>query len=107
MIKFTADGQPVKGVVLIDLASPVNISGTITTGGTAQTLSAVKTTPRRFAIQNLSAGDLWINTKATAVAGSPSLRISSGAYYESPYATTNAISIIGATGGQAFTAEEW
>lgn len=84
-------------------------SGTITTGGTAQQLAASNAARRGFWIQNNSSGDLWINTLATAVQLQPSLKIVSGALYEVPYGgcPTGAISIIGATTAQAFSAVEW
>lgn len=85
-----------------------NISGTITTGGTAQTLSASNSTGRKFFIENLhTTEDLWWNDLGTATAAQPSFKIVAGALYESPYSTTAAISIIGATTAHAFTAREW
>jgi hypothetical protein len=62
-----------------------------------------------FAIQNLSAGDLWFNGTGAAAASQPSFRLSPGSYYESPQggAGVAAVQIIGATTGQAFTAREW
>ncbi|MCC6315347.1 MAG: hypothetical protein IT337_15190 [Thermomicrobiales bacterium] len=84
-------------------------SGTITSGGTAQDLAAANASRRGFAIQNLSTGDLYFNTEATAVAGQPSFKIAAGQLYETPIhaVPTGAVSIIGATTGQAFAAREW
>ena len=84
-------------------------SGTITLGGTAQQLVAANTARRYLLIQNISAGDLWINDAGTAAIGGPgSLKIVAGGYYEYPasFVTSGAISIIGATTAQAFTAKE-
>lgn len=86
-----------------------NISGTITTGGTAQQLT---TTPTHgFLIQNISSGDLWINDvgASAAINGTGSIRLSPGAYFETPvgYSSPNNISIIGATTGQAFSGRKW
>ncbi len=88
----------------------ISISGTITTGGAAQTLAAGNSARNGYWVQNNSAGDLWINELgSTAVLSQPSIKLSAGQLYESqvgspcPYA----ISIIGATTGQAFTAREW
>lgn len=84
-------------------------SGTITAGNTAQVLAALNTARRGFRIQNLSSADLWFNDKgATAIIGQPSNKIISGGSYESPAfgCSTTAISIIGATTGQAFEAAE-
>lgn len=90
-------------------ASLSNKSGSITSGGTAQTLAAANSSRRGFWVQNQSSGDLWINTLATAVADQPSLRIPAGSLYESPTGASpvGAISIIGATTGQKFAAREW
>lgn len=86
-----------------------NRSGTITTGGTAQQLMASNANRKGFSVQNLSAGDLWFNALGTAAATQPSMKLVSGAYFETPagYGATGAVSIFGATTGQAFTAREW
>lgn len=89
--------------------SDTDRSGTITTGGTAQTLMAQNGSRRGFWVQNVSSGDLWISTVGTAAASQPSMKIAAGALYESPAhgVSTAAISIYGATTGQAFSAREW
>lgn len=84
-------------------------SGTITTGGTAQTAAAANTARKYLLIQNPSTapGSLWFSTVTTAVAASPSVELVPGASYESGlFCPTGAVSIIGATTGQAFTARE-
>ncbi len=90
-------------------ATLVSASGTITTGGTAQQIAGSNAACRGFLIQNNSSGDLWFSTLATAVQSQPSIRLPAGYFYESPLGGvgTGAISIIGATTGQAFTAREW
>jgi hypothetical protein len=91
------------------LVTKTDRSGTVTLGGTAQTLAAANASRRGFSIQNTSAGDLWFSTEATAVALSPSFKIPPNALYEEPAHGVDggAISIIGATTGQAFSAREW
>lgn len=92
-----------------------SISGTITLGGTAQDADIARPLRKGYMIQNHSAGDLWINDMATAVASQPSIRIPAGALYETPNSGdlggggygTGAISIIGTTTGQAFTGRSW
>jgi len=86
-----------------------NRSGTITTGGTAQQLAPANLARKGFFIQNVSAGDLWFNSEATAVLNQPSIKLIAGAYYESPVGLppSGAISIIGATTAQAYTAREY
>jgi len=88
----------------------ISISGTITTGGVAQTLAAGNSARNGYWVQNNSTGDLWLNELGgTAAASQPAIKLSAGQLYESqvgspcPYA----ISIFGATTGQAFTAREW
>jgi hypothetical protein len=87
----------------------VNRSGSVTTGGTAQTIAAANTSRIGFSLQNNSTGDLWFNTLATAAASQPSIKLAAGAYFESPagYGGTGAISVFGATTGQVFSAREW
>lgn len=90
-------------------AATTDRSGAIAAGGTAQQLAAANAARRGFWVQNNSAGPLWITTLTTAVQSQPSLQLIAGAYYESPQggAGTGAISIIGATTAQAFSAREW
>lgn len=90
-------------------ATVTDRSGSVTTGGTAQTLMAANTARNGFWIQNTSSADLWISDVGAAATASPSLKIVSGALYESPRAgvSTGLISIIGANAGQTFSAREW
>lgn len=94
---------------LINGATLTDKSGTITSGGAAQTLMASNASRRGFMIQNQSTGDLWISSLGTAAATQPSLWLPAGTYYEPPSGgvPTAAISIFGATTGQAFAAREW
>lgn len=96
-------------VQLAPAAALTNISGTVTTGGTAQNAAAANSSRAGFWIQNLSAGDLWISTMSTAAATQPALKITAGTYYEAPPggAGTGAISVFGATTGQAWAGQEW
>ena len=89
--------------------SAINRGGTIAAGGAAQTLMAANLVRRGFELQNLSTGDLWISEFGDAAASQPSKRIAAGALYETPAhaCPTAAISIFGATTGQAFAAREW
>lgn len=83
-------------------------SGTITAGGTAQTLAAANVGRRAFFFQNNSTADLWLNFTTTAVASQPSIKVGAGltlTMNPGPV-TTELISIIGATTGQAFSAKE-
>lgn len=81
-------------------------SGSITTGGAAQQLAAANTTRQSLTGQNISSGDLWINeiggTAAVDTAGS--YKVAAGSAFS--VSTNRAISIIGATTGQKFSATE-
>jgi hypothetical protein len=83
-------------------------SGTITTGGVAQTLMPANPQRRGFWVQNHSAADLWVSGVGTAAASQPAIRIPAGLLYESPDfgVVTSAMSIFGASTGQAFSARE-
>jgi hypothetical protein len=83
-------------------------SGSITTGGTAQTLAASNAVRTALKGQNIDAtADLWVNeiggTAAVATAGS--YKVPAGATFS--INTNRAISILGATTGQKFTATEY
>jgi len=81
-------------------------SGSITTGGTAQALAAANAARRSLTGQNISSGDLWINEDGgTAAADTAnSYLIPAGAPFS--ISTNEAVSIVGATTGQRFTATE-
>lgn len=98
----TPQNEPVK------LGTLTNRSGTITTGGTAQTLAAANANRRYLFIQNLSSSELWINFTTAAAQSQPSIRLDAGASFtmEGSFVSTELISIIGSTTGQAFSAKE-
>jgi hypothetical protein len=81
-------------------------SGSITTGGTAQTLAAHNFARKGLTIQNISTADLWINEiGGTAAAnGTGSFQLPAG--NSAKISTQMAVSIVGATTGQKFTATE-
>lgn len=90
--------------------TPVDGSGTVTTGGVAQTLFGGVTPAMGYMVQNLSAGDLYINDLGTASAGAGSILIpSQGSMFISPsnYRPPGAVSLFGATTAQAFSARHW
>lgn len=81
-------------------------SSTVTSGGTAQVLAAANLFRHGLTGQNISAGDLWVSETGTAAVDTV------GSYKVVPGASfsvhgTGAISIIGATTGQKFTATEF
>jgi hypothetical protein len=101
--------------IQFDPPALVDVSGKITTGGTFQTIvaAATATAPRRgFSLQNLSTGDLWLNDQGNAAINSAtpqSFQIPPGVLFEYPAhgVPQGALSIIGATTGQAFAARVW
>lgn len=85
-----------------------NRSGTITTGGTAQQLAPAWSGRHGCLLQNLSSGDLWVSELGAAAATQPSIRVPAGAQYLCMVpASGQALSVFGATTGQAFAAREW
>lgn len=81
-------------------------SGTIAAGGTAQQLAAANTSRTYLRGQNISGSDLWVNEigGAAATNGVGSYRVPAGVTFS--VNTNRAVSIFGATTGQAFTATE-
>jgi hypothetical protein len=102
-------GYPCYSRFLGNGATITDRSGTITIGGTAQTLMPANSARTGCLLQNLSTGDLWINSFATAVQGEPSIWIPAGSFFscEQTGVPLGPISIYGATTGQTFTAREW
>jgi hypothetical protein len=97
-------------ITAITAASLADRSNTVANGGTAQQLMASNASRKGWSIQNNSSGDLWVNEiGGTAVATQPSWKIGPGDSAVAPLAgvSTSAISILGATTGQTFTAREW
>ena len=90
-------------------ATATSRSGTITAGGTAQVLMAANAARRGFSIQNQSSGPLYFNGAGTATLDQNSFLLNPGDYFESSphHSGTGAVSIIGATTGQAFYAREF
>lgn len=92
-------------------ASPVDRSGIIASGGTAEEVAPANSNRAGFWLQNQSTSDLWLNPDGTATASAapPNIRLSAGAYYEMPpnSAFTGAITVFGAKSGQVFAAREW
>ena len=88
------------------LAAGTDRSGSIATGGTAQQLAAANASRISLEGQNISSGDLWINeiggTAAADTAGS--YKVVANSTFS--ISTNRAISIVGATTGQKFTATE-
>lgn len=87
----------------------VDRSGTIINGGTAQTIMAVNAKRAYLMIQNNSDTNMWINFTTAAIQSQPSILLIPNASFtfESGPASTELVSVIGATTGKSFTAKEF
>ncbi len=100
---------------------PTDCSGTITSGGTAQTLIAANTGVGGFVVMNTdaSAGSgepLWMSFTGTAAANTAgsyplsaptATTFASPSSFYSPVGYNHAITIIGATTGHKFSCTRW
>lgn len=113
----TTDGTTNAVAVHATKGSLTDRSGTITTGGTKQTLAAANTSRKYLFIENpyaLAAGtlntaeSLFINFTTDAVKSQPSIEIPIGAAFvmEGSYVSTELVSVNAATTGHAFVAKE-
>ena len=85
-------------------------SGTVATGGSAQTLFGGIVPANGFLVQNNSAAALWICDVGAASAGGASIQLAAGGgLFATPsgYKPAGAVSLFGATTGQAFAARRW
>jgi hypothetical protein len=85
-------------------------SGTLATGGSAQTLFGGIVPASGFLVQNNSSAALWISDVGTASAGGASIQLAAnGGIFASPsgYNPAGAVSLFGATTGQVFAARRW
>lgn len=91
--------------------TPVDRSGTVTTGGTQQTLAAANPGRIYLLVQNIGSSALWVNWTAVATQAAGSVQIAPGGSAEwsaggTGFVPRGAISVIGPTTGQAWTAKE-
>ena len=91
--------------------NPVNCSGTIAAGNTAQKIANLPTPLHGYQLQNLSTDTLYfsdLTSSATSTAGSWQLSASGGSY-NSPlgFAPGGSVYINGLTTGDAYTCEAW
>jgi hypothetical protein len=110
-ITVMIDGSGSSGAVTISpSAGAVSDAdaGTIVTGGVSQQMFAANASRRYFFFENVSSGDLWINFGAAATISQPSIKVvPNGSFVmESIFISNQAVNVIGATAGQAFTAKQ-
>jgi hypothetical protein len=84
-------------------------SGTITTGGSAQSLFAGAIPVNGFLVANNSSANLYVSDVGFASAGGTSIPIGVGLVWWTPsgYKPAGPVSIFGATTGQVFAARRW
>jgi len=85
-------------------------SGTLATGGSAQTLFGGIVPVNGFVVQNNSSAALWISDVGVAAAGGASIQLAAnGGVFATPsgYKPAGAVSLYGATTGQLFAARRW
>ena len=97
--------------------TPVDCSGTITTGGTAQNAFGTATGRAAFQIANLDTTEvMWISFTGTAVAGAvgsyplapaTATTFAGLSSYYSNYGFNTALSVIAATTGHKFSCTRW
>lgn len=97
--------------------TPVDCSGAIATGGTAQNAFGASSGRQGFQIQNLDTSEpLWINlngTAAASTAGSFALAAATattfqnGGSYFSPFGFNKALSVIAATTTHKYSCTSW
>lgn len=108
-LKTVASGTP--SAIVGQTGTLTNRSGTVATGGTAQTLAAVNATRKYLFVENPCAQteSLWINFTTAAVASQPSIEIAPcGSFLmASPnFVSTELVSVIAATSAHPFIAKE-
>lgn len=83
----------------------LDASGTIASGGVSQQLLAQDQDRAYLFIQNVGAGDMWVNFSVAAVIGQPSIRIpqNSELVEEGNFVSGEAVFIIASDGGHPFT----
>jgi hypothetical protein len=97
------------GVTIKPSSGPLtDRSGTVTVGGVAQPVMAANSARKYLFFQNMSSGNLWISMTGTATAGAAGSKLipPGGGWESGTFVPTGAISVYGATTGQAYTAEE-
>ena len=85
-------------------------SGTLATGGSAQTLFGGIVPANGFIVQNNSSAALWISDVGVASAGGASIQLAAnGGLFATPAGDkpAGAVSLFGATTGKGFAARRW
>jgi hypothetical protein len=89
------------------IVTPVDKSGTITTGGVAQTAIAANASRKGWVFQNISDTDMYLGEGVTATTGKFLVKANGGTASSGNLPATVAISVLCATTGKAFAATEY
>lgn len=101
------DGTYSWNVSLVTRGTLADCSGSIATANTSQQAAAANPTRHYLLVQNNTAADLWLNFAVAAVTGQPSMKLASGALLTfNRVVPTDALAIVGATAGTAYTCKE-
>lgn len=90
-------------------ANLVDRSGTITTNNTSQQVAAANPNRTYFFFENVSNAAMWVNFGSAATLTQPSILVSAngGSFvFEGPTVSSDAVFVICANAGKAFTAKE-
>lgn len=85
-------------------------SGTLASGGSAQTMFGGLVPVNGFLVQNNSSAALWVSDVGAASSGGASIQIAAnGGMFMTPsgYKPAGTVSLYGATTGQVFAARRW
>jgi hypothetical protein len=90
-------------------ALAVDGSGTVSTGGTAQTLFGGIVPGNGWLVANNSSAAIYVSDVGTATPGGASIPIAPSALFATPsgYKPAGPVSLYAATSGQAFAARRW
>jgi hypothetical protein len=90
-------------------STAIDGSGTVSAGGTAQTLFGGVVPVDGWLVANNSSATIYVSDVGAAVAGGASIPIAPGAVFATPsgYKPAGPVSVFGATTGQAFAARRW
>ncbi len=90
-------------------SAAIDGSGTVLTGGIAQTLFSGVVPVNGFLVANTSSATLYVSDIGTASAGGTSIPIAPGAVFITPsgYKPPGAVSLFAGSNGQSFAARRW
>jgi hypothetical protein len=96
-------------VINIAGSAAIDGSGTVSSGGTAQTLFGGVVPVDGWLVANNSSSVLYVSDVGIATSGGASIPIAAGVVFATPsgYKPAGPVSLYGTTAGQAFAARRW